>query len=103
MLFTNRLITQIVEVLLLVDLMVTNPWRMTRETRWSRWASIGLASVVILTNLGSLALLVSNLAGNVASGSHLFGSFRRTTSRLVTYHAGRDWLPFRLTWGSDPA
>jgi hypothetical protein len=71
LLFTNRLITPLVEVLLLVALLVTNPRRMTRETRWSRWASIVLASVVILTNLGSLGLLVSNLAGDDASGSHL--------------------------------
>ena len=70
LLFTNRLITPIVEVLLLVALVVTNPRRMTRETRWSRWASIGLASVMILTNLGSLGLLVSTLSG-AASGSHL--------------------------------
>ncbi len=68
LLLTNRLITPIVEVLLLATLLVTNPRRMTRETRWSRWASIGLASILILTNLGSLGLLVSNLTG---SGSHL--------------------------------
>ena len=54
LLFTDRLITPAVEVLLLVALLVTNPRRMTRETRWSSLASIGLAGVVILTNLGSL-------------------------------------------------
>ena len=64
MLFTNRLMTPVVEVLLLVALLVTNPRRMTRETRWSRWASIVLASVVIVTNLVSLGLLVSSLAGD---------------------------------------
>jgi hypothetical protein len=71
LLLTNRLITPIAEVLLLVALVVTNPRRMTRETRWSRWASIGLASVVILTNLGSLGLLVSNLTDGGASGRQL--------------------------------
>ena len=71
LLVTNRLITPIVEVLLLVALLVTNPRRMTRETRWSRWTSIGLASVMILTNMGSLALLISSLAGSPSSGSHL--------------------------------
>lgn len=71
LLFTNRLITPLVELLLLVALLITNPRRMTRETRWSRWASIALASVVILTNLGSLGLLVSNLTGDDASGSSL--------------------------------
>jgi hypothetical protein len=71
LLFTNRLITPIVEVLLLVVLLVTNPRRMTRETRWSRWASMVLAGVMILTNLVSLGLLVSSLSGNASSGNHL--------------------------------
>ncbi len=71
LLFTNRLITPIAEILLLVALLITNPRRMTRETRWSRWASIALAGVVILTNLGSLGILVSLLTGQGASGEHL--------------------------------
>lgn len=71
LLFTNRLITPAVEALLLGALLVTNPRRMTRETRWSRWASIALASVMILTNLGSLGLLVSELSSNEASGKNL--------------------------------
>jgi hypothetical protein len=71
LLFTNRLITPIAEALLLVALLVTNPRRMTRETRWSRSASITLAGVVILTNIVSLGLLVSNLDAQGASGRHL--------------------------------
>ena len=71
LLFTDRLVTPFVEALLLVALLITNPRRMTRETRWSRWASIGLAGVVILTNCASLGLLLSDLAGTKASGSHL--------------------------------
>lgn len=71
LLFTNRLVTPIAEALLLVALLVTNPRRMTRESRWSRVASISLASVVILTNLGSLGILVSLLSESRASGGHL--------------------------------
>jgi hypothetical protein len=86
LLFTNRLITPIVEVLLLVTLMVTNPRRLTRETRWSRWASIVLASVVILTNLGSLGLLVSNLASADASGSHLLvGAMQMWVTNVIGF------------------
>jgi hypothetical protein len=86
LLFTNRLITPIVEVLLLVALLATNPRRMTRETRWSRWASIGLAAVVILTNLGSLGLLVSNLTGNDASGSPLLvGAMQIWTTNVIGF------------------
>lgn len=69
-LFTNRLIVPTVEVLLLIALMVTNPRRMTRQTRWSRQASIALSSLMILTNLVSLGLLVSELSSR-SSGSHL--------------------------------
>src|ERR1700752_1494198 len=68
---TNRLVTPVVELLLLVTLVVANPRRITRETRWSRWVSTALALVMIGTNLGSLAILVSQLAGGGASGGRL--------------------------------
>jgi hypothetical protein len=71
LLFTHRLATPLVELLLLVALVATNPRRMTRETRWSRWASIGLAGLMILTNMISLGLLVSNLSGSSADGNIL--------------------------------
>ncbi len=67
-LFTNRLIIPGIEVLLLVALLVTNPRRLTRQTRWSREASIALALVLILTNLVSLGMLISELSSS-ASGS----------------------------------
>src|SRR6478736_4328837 len=54
----------------LVAVLVTNPRRMTRQTRWSRSASIALAVVLILTNLVALGLLVSQLTGG-ESGGHL--------------------------------
>ena len=49
------------EILLLIALIATNPRRMTRETRWSRLASIGLASLIIATNMVALGLLVHAL------------------------------------------
>lgn len=61
-LFTSRLVIPAVEAALLVALLVTNPKRMTRESRWSRGASVGLALVVIGANLVSLGLLVAALA-----------------------------------------
>ncbi len=69
-LFTNRLIIPGIEVLLLVALLVTNPRRMTRQTRWSRSASIALSMLLILSNLVALGLLVSQLTGG-ESGGHL--------------------------------
>ncbi|GAA1976734.1 hypothetical protein GCM10009798_42420 [Nocardioides panacihumi] len=73
---TNRLIIPAVELLLLVALIVTNPRRMTRETRWSRWLSIGLATIVILANLGSLGMLVSEVSST--NGNHLLVAAMQT-------------------------
>jgi hypothetical protein len=70
-LFTGRLVIPVVEVLLLVALVVANPRRLTRETRWTRGVSIALAGVVILTNLVSLGLLVAELADNDTSAGNL--------------------------------
>jgi hypothetical protein len=70
-LFTSRFVIPVVEVLLLVALVVTNPRRMTRQSRWSRTASMGLAVVVIVTNLISLGLLIHALTKSGTSGSSL--------------------------------
>jgi hypothetical protein len=71
LLFTPRLVIPVIEVLLLVALVVTNPHRITRETRWSRLLSMLLAGVVILTNLASLGLLIAALSTTKESGEHL--------------------------------
>ncbi len=71
LLFTPRLVIPAVEVLLLVALVITNPHRMTRQNRWSRWLSMVLAAVVIITNLTSLGLLISTLSSTHESGQHL--------------------------------
>jgi hypothetical protein len=70
-LFTSRVVIPVVEALLLGALLVTNPRRITRETRFSRAASIGLAAVVIVTNLVSLGLLIAALSQGGASGENL--------------------------------
>ena len=69
--FLGRFVIPGVEVLLLVALVVTNPRRMTRQTRWSRAASIGLAVLVIGSNLVSLGLLISQLSSKAPSGENL--------------------------------
>jgi hypothetical protein len=61
-LFTPRWIIPAIETALLIALLATNPKRMTRESRWSRGASVGLSLVVIGANLVSLGLLVADLA-----------------------------------------
>jgi hypothetical protein len=71
LLFLPRFILPALELVLLVALVLTNPRRMTRETRWSRVASIVLASVIILANLVALGLLVHSLTQKGASGEPL--------------------------------
>jgi len=61
-----RLVVPVVELVLLVPLVIVNPNRMTRETRWSRMIAIGLDLVVIATNLYSLVALVYQLVNSDA-------------------------------------
>jgi hypothetical protein len=61
-----------IEGLLLIALVLTDPRRLTRETRASRWLSLGLAVVVVGSNLAVLGLLVADLvAGQVADPGRL--------------------------------
>lgn len=66
-----RYIIPVVEAILLVALVATNPVRLVRQTRWSRWLSLGLAGVVVLTNLVSLGLLVTAVADPKTAASSL--------------------------------
>src|SRR6478609_1600258 len=52
------------ELALLVALIATNPLRMTRQTRWSRRASLALAILVVTSNLATLTLLVVDLVSD---------------------------------------
>ncbi len=50
-----------VDVVLVVPLLLVNPARLTRETRWSRITGLALVSVIIVTNLISLGYLLREL------------------------------------------
>ena len=52
------------EMVLLVALIATNPRRITRQTRWSRRASLALAILVVTSNLATLVLLVMDLVAD---------------------------------------
>lgn len=71
LLFAPRLIIPAIELALLVALVVTNPRRMIRQTRWSRRVSVGLVILVIGSNLVALGLLVHALNAKSTSGSSL--------------------------------
>ncbi|MGO4601323.1 hypothetical protein [Terrabacter sp. 2YAF2] len=66
-----RLAIPVVELVLLGALLVTNPRRMVRQTRWSRGLSIALACVVIAANLVALGMLVRALASAKPGGMPL--------------------------------
>jgi len=66
-----RFVIPALELALLVGLIATNPTRMTRETRWSRIASLAMASVVIVTNMVALAMLVHALTQKSTPGGPL--------------------------------
>jgi len=60
-----------VELALLLSLVVTNPRRLVRQTRWSRTASIAMACLVIATNLVALGMLVRTLGSATKDGGPL--------------------------------
>lgn len=66
-----RLAIPAVELVLLGALLVTNPRRLVRQTRWSRGTSIALACLVIATNLVALAMLVRALTSGKPDGMPL--------------------------------
>ena len=71
MLFVPRLVIPAVEVALLIALLVTNPRRLVRQTRWSRIVSVLLVGVVITTNLVTLGQLIHSLASAQNKGTTL--------------------------------
>ncbi len=71
LLFAPRLVLPALEVALLIALLITNPRRMVRQTRWSRAVSVVLVGIVITTNLIALGLLIHSLATARAQGTSL--------------------------------
>ncbi len=75
-----------VELVLLGALVATNPWRLVRSTRWSRWASVTLAGVVIVTNLVSLGLLVARLSSpDAPAGGLLVGALQVWLTNVIGF------------------
>lgn len=77
LLFGPRLVIPVVEAVLLVALIATNPRRMIRQTRWSRLVSVTLVCVIILANFVALGMLVSSLSSaKTAGGALLVGAMQ---------------------------
>ncbi|GAA4178912.1 hypothetical protein [Gryllotalpicola koreensis] len=58
-------------LVLLIPLVVLNPHRYTKETRFSRWAEVGLALVLVAANQLTLALLIMQLTRKSNGGGAL--------------------------------
>ena len=83
-----RYVLPLLEIALLVPLVVVNPVRMTRETRWSREASIALAGLIALANTAVLVLLVNKLVEGKASDGN-----------ALLLAAGQVWLTNVIAFG----
>jgi hypothetical protein len=72
LLIKPRLLVPVIEAVLLVAVVATNPRRITKQTRVSRLVSLALAGLVVVTNLVSLGLLIHDLVAKTdAKGSAL--------------------------------
>ncbi|QKE83388.1 hypothetical protein [Arthrobacter sp. NEB 688] len=81
-----RFVIPAVEVLLLVAVVSANPVRLVRQTRWSRWVSVALAALVIVTNLVALGMLVATLSSDSADpGGLLLGGMQVWLTGVVGY------------------
>ncbi len=77
-----------IEIALLATLVVINPTRLTTETRLSRVASLVLVAVIIVTNTGSLVLLMRDLT-----------STQPTTGRDLLLAALQVWVTNMIAFG----
>lgn len=73
------------EGLLLLALLVTNPVRMAKQSKWSRIASVVLACIVILSNLASLVLLVAQLGSDEDGMKMLLGAMQVWATGVIGY------------------
>lgn len=82
-----RLLIPGIELLLLVALTATNPWRLTRQTRWSRSASLALSGLVVVSNVVTLILLVHLLitAADAPGSSLLIAAFQVWTTNVIAF------------------
>ena len=82
-----RLLIPGLELVLLAVLIATNPWRLTRQTRWSRAASLVLAGLVAVSNLVTLVLLVAVLVGDqdTAGTSLLIAALQVWATNVIAF------------------
>jgi hypothetical protein len=82
-----RLLIPVLEAVLLVAVVSTNPRRLTRETRLSRYVSLALTGVVLVTNLAAEGLLVHSLvsAGKSSGGTLLVAALQVWATNVIAF------------------
>lgn len=85
LLFLPRFLIPGLELVLLIALLATNPHRLQRQTRWSRWLSIGLALTVIATNLVALGFLVAQLGSDEPGSTMLLGAMQVWLTNVIGF------------------
>ncbi len=82
-----RFLIPALELLLLIALIATNPLRLTRQSRWSRLASLALTGLIVGTNLFALGMLVRDLvsAQQTAGSSLLLAALQVWTTNVIAF------------------
>ena len=82
-----RFLIPALELALLVALVATNPLRFTRQTRWSRIATLTLSGLVVGTNLVALGLLIDDLvtAQDTAGTSLLIAAMQVWVTNVIAF------------------
>jgi hypothetical protein len=82
-----RYLIPALEAALLIAVVLTNPRRLTRETRISRSASLLLTALVLVTNLVSLGLLIHDLVSKQvhSGGSLLLSALQVWATNVIAF------------------
>lgn len=81
-----RLAIPLVELALLAAVIVTNPRRMVRQSRWSRTAATSLACLVIVANLVALGMLIAALVRpGTGAGSLLVAAMQVWLTNVIGF------------------
>jgi hypothetical protein len=81
-----RLVIPMVELALLAVLIVTNPRRMVRQSRWSRIVAAVLTCIVIVANLVALGMLIATLVSpGTAGGSLLVAAMQVWLTNVIGF------------------
>jgi uncharacterized membrane protein len=75
-------------LLMLIPLIVVNPRRLTKETRWSRGLSVALAALILVANQVALGLLL-----------HALATVTSDQARDLLVAAGQVWLTNIIAFG----